>query len=194
MAKPRIASWIVIQALDISQSNIQDYSIQDAHREAIDLADAVDMVAAQDGETAEVEEMRGTLTYIQGIVDTMKAERDAKWKANGLGVAFDDGFELRGIGSVVQLYKKILRGNVIIDIGGGIDNNVTADTKDWGVTVNIDSNGFNNYAVVCEKLTLGDAIAVYKELPLPTGSGLVQKVYNTWEEAGVTLPTSSPKL
>ncbi len=196
MSTPRLASWIVIQALEISHENIRGYSIQSAHREAIDLAGAVELIADRDGETAEVEQMRDRLKDIQAIVDEKKAERDAKLKANGIDAAFDEGFELRMIGSVSQLYKKIPDhdGGWVIDIGGGVDPSVNAEMKDWGVTANINTNGLRNYAVVAEKLTLQEALEAYKDLPLPTGDKLVQNVFNTWEEAGVTLSSGGLKL
>jgi hypothetical protein len=196
MTKPRLASWIVIQALDASRENIDGYEIQDAHGELNDLTDAVEIVAAQDGATAEVEQMRETLKDVQSIVEEMKAARDAKLKSSGINIAFEQGFEMRMIGSVSQLYKAIpdVDGHYIIDIGGGIDPTVNAEMKDWGVTVVINSNGLKNYAVVAEKLTLEEALDVYQELPLPVDDKLVQNVYQTWEDAGVTLNAGGPKL
>jgi hypothetical protein len=196
MTKPRLASWIVIQALDASRENIDGYKIQDAHRELNDLTDAVEIVAAQDGGTADVEHMHETLKDIRSIVDEMKAARDAKLKANGINIAFEQGFEMRMIGSVSQLYKAIpdVDGHYIIDIGGGIDPSVNADMKDWGVTAVINSNGLRNFSAVAEKLTLDEALDVYQELPLPLGDKVVQNVFRTWEDAGVTLNAGGPKL
>jgi hypothetical protein len=194
---PRFASWIVIQALEISRENISGYTIQQAHREARDLADAVELIAAQDGGTAEVEQMQATLKDVQAIVGEMKAARDAKLKANGINIAFEDGFELRMIGSVAQLYKPIPHvenGSWVIDIGGGVDPTTNAQMKDWGVTANVATNGLRNFAVVREKLTLEEALAVYRDLPLPLGDKVVQNVHDTWADVGVSLSSSGPKL
>jgi hypothetical protein len=140
--------------------------------------------------------MRNKLSDITLLYNDMKATRDAKLKANGINIAFEQGFEMRMIGSVSQLYKAIpdIDGHYIIDIGGGIDPTVNADMKDWGVTAVINSNGLKNYATVYEKLTLEEALDAYQELPLPIGDKLVQNVYQTWEDAGVTLNSGGPKL
>lgn len=196
MTKHRLASWIVVQALESSLENISGFSIQDAHSEANDLADAVELVASLDGVTSEVEQMRAIVKDIRGVVEEMKAARDAALVAQGIDAAFNEGFELRRIGSVNQLYKRIPDledGHYVIDIGGGVDPTVNADMKDWGVTVNVETNGLRSYAVVVEKLNLADALRAYKELPLPVGGKLVQIVYNTWEEAGVDLSVSEFK-
>lgn len=199
MSNSQLASalgWIVNQVLDNSFDNIQEYSMQDAHREVADLTVVVEHVASLAGQTAEVERMQNKLSDINIVFSEMKAARDEKLKANGINIALEQGFEMRVIGSVSQLFKAIpgVDGHYIIDIGGGIDPTVNADMKDWGVTAIINSNGLRNYAVVVEKLTLEEALSAYQELELPVGPGLVQKEYQTWEDAGVSLGGGGPKL
>lgn len=186
MTSAKIASWIILQALDISKENIAGYSIQSAHREALELTDAVEVYREQQGRDADYENMCRTLDDIREIVQEMKALEQAKFEANGIAKAFTEGFSLRTVGSVAQLFKQlpdVPDGHIVIDIGGGVDVQTNSQLKDWGVTAVVNTNGLNNFTTVFEKLTLDEALELYKELPLPTGPGVVQNIFNTWEDA-----------
>lgn len=195
MPKPRIASWLILDALQTSREKIEDYSIQDAHSEIIDLEDAVTAYNVLNGNPSEYAHMTSLIDDLKITLKEMKKAREEKFESNGLGAAFQEGFELRIIGSVHQLVKAIPDiegGHYVIDIGGGIDNTAKASTVDWGVTANIRNNRFNNYTTVYEKLTLTDALAKYKELPLPLGEGLVQTIFDTWDD--VSTASAKPGL
>ncbi len=192
MSTPRIASWIIIQALQISRENIAGYSIQDAHLEILDLEDAVTAYKVLGSDTSDLSKMTSIINDLKDVLNKMREERDEKLRANGLDVAAREGFQMKTIGSVTQFFKPIPDiegGHYVIDFGGGIDKYANADIKDWGVTANIRQNGLNNYTTVYEKLTLADALAAYRDLPLPIGDGLIQNVYDTWNDVRAAAAT-----
>lgn len=190
----RALSWILIQALDISEANLPGFKIQDAHREVQDLKLAVEHIAKLDSSNPEVNELLSRVGHLETVVKMMREDYDAALKASPLNAAFEEGFELRTVGSVHQFVKKMpdVDGHWIISVGGGVEKGVRADVKDWGVVANVYYDGRECFHTVSELQTLEDALASYKLLPIPERG--VRHVFQSWEEAGVNLETNGPRL
>jgi hypothetical protein len=185
MTTPRIASWIVAQAIDSSKENFEGLHYPDAVREVNALKEAMEFIALQDGETESVVSMRISLQQMQTTLAEWSAEREATFLKNGLNILADHGFSFEVRGGDVYIVKPI---EDVEDAEFRIFHQMSnpedarADDPRWQVMAVIGRDGEERMTLVREMLPLQILLDSYEDLPLPSDDSSMKR-FDTWEEA-----------
>lgn len=183
---PKIASWIVAQAVDFSKENFEGYHYHVAVNEVETLGEAVQFLAIQDGETSDVAKMRSTLAEMNRTLFQWNEERKSRMQANGLSILANHGFTLQAIGNDLAAVKDVPdvpNAQYVIEHSSRFIEDAKASDPQWQVLFRVNDGEKTNTSVVVELLTLPDLLEVYTELPRPSNSPDELNEFDTWDDA-----------